>query len=96
MHRFHRYGANSSHKTFLPPSYEDLFESRVATDSPWYTEAGILEVVIKALDLDATDPRDKIFAMLQFGRETRGLGMLPPELIPDYRMSTSEVFSSLT
>jgi hypothetical protein len=57
--------ANSSHKAFMPPIYEDFFESRVAIDSPWYTEAGILEVLVKGLDLDATDPRDKIFAMLQ-------------------------------
>lgn len=87
---------NSSHKALMPPIYEDLFDYRVATGSTWSTEAGILEVLVKGLDLDATDPRDKIFAMLQFGRETQDLTSLPPELMPDYHKPTAEVFSSFT
>jgi len=30
----------------------------------------ILDVFTKGLDLNATDPRDKIFALIQFGEET--------------------------
>jgi Heterokaryon incompatibility protein (HET) len=87
---------NSSYKALMPPIFEDLFDSRVATDSTWSTGAEILEILIKGLDLDAADPRDKIFAMLQFGKETRDLSLLPADLVPDYRKSTAEVFSNFT
>ena len=85
--------ANSSHKALMPTIYEYLFTSIDATDN---TEAGILEVLVKGLDLDATDPRDKVFAMLQFGAETRHQNSLALDLVPDYHKSTSEVFSSFT
>jgi hypothetical protein len=85
--------ANSSHKALMPPIYDYLFTSIDATDNK---EAGILEVLVKGLDLDATDPRDKIFAMLQFGTETRHQNSLALDLVPDYRKSTSEVFPSFT
>jgi hypothetical protein len=87
---------NSSHKAMMPPIYDDLFHARFATGSSQSMQNGILEVLIKGLDLDATDPRDKIFAMLQFGKETQNMGSLPLELVPDYRRSVSEVFSSFT
>lgn len=51
---------------------------------------------MKCLDLDSTDPSDKIFAMLQFGRETRDLNRLPHDLIFSYHKFTSEVFSTFT
>jgi hypothetical protein len=55
---------------------------------------GILEVVIRGLSLKATDPRDKIFAMLQFGNETSDLTSLPDIIRPDYRKkeTTTTVF----
>ncbi|KAF5877894.1 putative heterokaryon incompatibility protein [Botrytis fragariae] len=87
---------NSSHKAIMPSIYDDLFHARFATGSSQSMQNGILEVLIKGLDLDATDPRDKIFAMLQFGKETQNLELLPLELVPDYRRSVSEVFSSFT
>jgi hypothetical protein len=87
---------NSSHKAMMPPIYDDLFHARFATGNSQSMQNGILEVLIKGLDLDATDPRDKIFAMLQFGKETQNPELLPLELVPDYRRSVSEVFSSFT
>ena len=89
---------NSSYKALLPPIYQDIFTSRVSvnTTGGYSTELGILEILIKGLDLDATDPRDKIFAMLQLGKETETLDSLPAELIPDYRKPAPEVFSDFT
>jgi len=57
---------------------------------------GILDVFIKGLDLDATDPRDKTFALLQFGEETRNLEKLPSELRPDYHKTTVQVYANLS
>ena len=91
---------NSSYKALLPPIYQDIFTSRVSvsTIGGYSTELGILEILIKGLDLDATDPRDKIFAILQLGKETETetLDSLPAELIPDYRKPAPEFFSDFT
>ncbi|KIX93326.1 uncharacterized protein Z520_10969 [Fonsecaea multimorphosa CBS 102226] len=92
---------NSSYKAQLPPIYQDIFDSlssRVWRDSftGSSTELGILEILIKGLDLDAEDPRDKIFAMLQFDQETADLGSLPAEIVPDYRKAAPEVFGNFT
>lgn len=56
----------------------------------------IIDVLVAAHDLDATDPRDKIFAVLQFGSETSDTEHLPPEVRPDYRKSVTEVFVDFT
>lgn len=62
---------NSSYKVLLPPIYEEIFSSRVSqADGDISTGLSILEILIRGLDLDSTDPRDKLFAMLQFGKET--------------------------
>jgi hypothetical protein len=89
---------NTSYRALLPPIYEDIFTSRVSTSTTgaYSTELGILEILVKGLDLDSTDPRDKIFAMLQFGKETRDLDSLPIDLNPNYYKTPSEVFSSFT
>jgi hypothetical protein len=89
---------NSSYKALLPPIYQDIFTSRVSVNTTVgsSTELGILEILVKGLDLDATDPRDKIFAMLQFGKETGTLDSLPTDLIPNYRKPAPEVFSDFT
>jgi hypothetical protein len=87
---------NSAYRALMPPIFDDLFGSRTQTEGGWSAEVGILEVLIKGLDLDATDPRDKIFAMLQFGSETRDPGSLPPDLVPDYSKPAAEVFLRFT
>lgn len=56
----------------------------------------IIDVLVAAHDLDATDPRDKIFAMLQFGSETGNTENLPLAVRPDYRKSVTEVFVDFT
>jgi hypothetical protein len=54
----------------------------------------ILQVFLAALDMKATDPRDKLFALLSFGRETRS--SIPPALRPDYTKSVSYVMADFT
>ena len=56
---------------------------------------GILPILIKSHALEATDPRDKIFAILQFGEDSRDVAALPREIRPDYGKSTLKVFSDL-
>lgn len=90
--------ANSAYKVLMPPIYDDFFRNRVVVKekTSWSTKIGILEILVKGLDLDATDPRDKIFAMLQFGEETQDLNPLPPELLTDYHKSVVDVFADFT
>lgn len=87
---------NGPHKIRLPPIYDDLFHAKIASGSARLMQLGILEILIKGLDLDATDPRDKVFAILQFGKETQDMSLLPSDLVPDYRKPASEVFASFT
>lgn len=56
----------------------------------------ILEALLGGLDMEATDPRDKIFALLSFGEETHNISQLPPQARPSYEKNTIEVFSDFT
>lgn len=47
-------------------------------------------------DRDVTNPRDRIFALLQFGTETHDVERLPLEIIPDHRKSIVHVFITFT
>jgi Heterokaryon incompatibility protein (HET) len=89
---------NSAYKALIPPVFEDIFASKASTSlgDSCSTTLGILEILVKGLDLDATDPRDKLFAMLQFGKETGAVEELPDELLPNYQKSIVETFSDFT
>lgn len=50
----------------------------------------------EGLDFQATDKRDKVFAMAGMAEETAQLETLPQELAPDYRKTTSQVFIDFT
>ncbi|KAK3355927.1 heterokaryon incompatibility protein-domain-containing protein [Neurospora tetraspora] len=52
--------------------------------------------LLGGLDMEATDPRDKIFALLSFGEETHNISQLPPQARPSYEKNTIEVFSDFT
>uniref|UniRef100_A0A8H7K7H6 Heterokaryon incompatibility domain-containing protein n=1 Tax=Bionectria ochroleuca TaxID=29856 RepID=A0A8H7K7H6_BIOOC len=56
----------------------------------------ILSIVLEGLDLQATDPRDKIFALLIFGHETHHIATLPTLLRPDYTKSAGRVYADFT
>lgn len=56
----------------------------------------ILDVFLKALDLKATDPRDKLFALLAFGHETKDASTIPRLLRPDYNKPLVNVMADFT
>lgn len=56
----------------------------------------ILNIFLDGLEFNATDPRDKLFALLGFGDETNGLGTLPPAIRPSYEKPANEVFADFT
>ena len=56
----------------------------------------ILEVFLKALDLKATNPRDKLFALLAFGHETCEADRIPSLLRPDYSKPLENVMADFT
>jgi len=56
----------------------------------------ILTVLIAAHSMQATDPRDKVFAMLVFGEETHHIGNLPDEVRPNYEKNVIQVYADFT
>ena len=56
----------------------------------------ILDVFLEGLELNSTDPRDKLFALLGFAEETSDLYSLPPAIRPNYGKPTNEVFADFT
>ncbi|KAK8016294.1 heterokaryon incompatibility protein-domain-containing protein [Apiospora rasikravindrae] len=56
----------------------------------------LLEILARSRAFAATDPRDKIFALLSFGEETFDIEALPPRLKPDYAKSSSDVWKDVT
>ncbi|KAI0836854.1 heterokaryon incompatibility protein-domain-containing protein [Hypoxylon sp. FL0890] len=87
----------SATKALMPPFFDKLFKSKVTEENGISsTSIEILDVLIQGLDLDTTDPRDKLFAILQFGRETWKLDSLPLTIMPNYNRSTPEVFALFT
>ncbi|KAI1098463.1 heterokaryon incompatibility protein-domain-containing protein [Jackrogersella minutella] len=54
---------------------------------------GILEIIVKAHSLKATDLRDKLFALLQFADESMDVPNLPPIIAVDYSKPPVKVFT---
>ncbi|KAK7985062.1 heterokaryon incompatibility protein-domain-containing protein [Apiospora saccharicola] len=56
----------------------------------------LLDILARSRAFAATDPRDKIFALLSFGEETHNIEALPPRLKPDYAKSSCDVWKDVT
>ena len=89
----------------LPPFlWIRLRQAAAAAHSPEPARLPLLDLIAKGRAFRATDPRDKVFALLSFGAETSGggeagdgdLGGLPPRLRPDYAKSPAAVWRDLT
>jgi len=83
-----------------PPLWASLFSigrtvSEGLSVSP-SSRLDILDMAIRGLDLMASDPRDKIFALLTFGKETYEIASLPSTVRPDYSKSVDRVFCDFT
>ncbi|TVY68799.1 Heterokaryon incompatibility protein 6 OR allele [Lachnellula suecica] len=60
------------------------------------TLPGILDVFLDALDLKATDPRDRLYALLSFASETNVPESLDKLIKPDYNKPVGHVFADFT
>ncbi|KAK8194552.1 heterokaryon incompatibility protein-domain-containing protein [Phyllosticta capitalensis] len=56
----------------------------------------ILDVFVDAMDLKASDRRDKLFALLSFGFDTQNRKSRPKELMPDYKTDAKCLFAKFT
>ncbi|KAI0095420.1 heterokaryon incompatibility protein-domain-containing protein [Hypoxylon sp. NC0597] len=84
-------------RALMPPFFDKLFSSKITEEKGTLsTNLEILDVLVQGLELDATDPRDKLFAMLQFGYDTGNFDSLPSNIMPNYNRPTREVFSLFT
>lgn len=63
---------------------------------PQRSHRDILTLLIAGHDMKATDPRDKIFALLAFGEETHQIHALPRQVQPNYGKHTILVFADFT
>lgn len=57
---------------------------------------GVIEILVGGHDLDATDPRDKISVLLQFGTDMRDVEQLPTSIKPGYNKPAVTVFADFT
>jgi len=74
----------------MPAIWNTLTESHGKGPLP------ILEVFLKALDLKATNPCDKLWGLLSFGHETSEAAKIPPLLRPDYSKPVNAVMADFT
>ncbi|KAE8452941.1 hypothetical protein EG329_012128 [Mollisiaceae sp. DMI_Dod_QoI] len=81
----------------MPALFSDLFAITRSSNqghlgyAPQTPVADILDIVIAGLDLDASDPRDKLFALLNFAQPSNDSA-----LRPDYEKDVSTVFRDFT
>jgi len=73
-------------------SINDLKDTQETTNA----RMKILDLVLEGSVLNATDPRDKIFALLGLGEETHSKDEMLSLLRPDYSKITSQVYADFT
>lgn len=98
--------ANAGGNTVMPDLFAGLFTHSIHPDgaSPneylSYSKTSrtmpIIDVILRGLDLDATDPRDKIYALLSFGDETWNFDAQHALIRPDYTKSVARVYADFT
>ncbi|KAF5019388.1 hypothetical protein F66182_8588, partial [Fusarium sp. NRRL 66182] len=95
---------NTSQQRALAPIWKALKpkgETRQVPTTPIEQQdtrepSSILDVFFSGLDLKATDPRDKLFALLTFADETHDGSKLDHLLRPNYDKSKERVFADFT
>lgn len=90
--------ARSMGNLTMPAIFSTLFSVSVESSRISVTKGrseDLLPLFVDSLDLDATDPRDKIFALLSLWKDT-DLRQLPDELRPDYHKPPFQVFADFT
>ncbi|CAG9982216.1 unnamed protein product [Clonostachys byssicola] len=79
---------NIQSQTAMPAIWKRLRTNKELPD--------ILDVFLDGHDLRASEPRDKIFALLVFGNETHAVQNLDKLIRPDYNKSTEQVFADFS
>ncbi|KAJ3539484.1 hypothetical protein NM208_g5207 [Fusarium decemcellulare] len=93
--------------TLMPPIWETLRQERIARESslvssssgeqvPFTGGREILDALLDGMDLKASDSRDKLYALLPFGKETSIVERLDKAIKPDYNKSPETVFADFT
>ena len=91
-------------RTVIPDIHLQLFDSKKYTVDPLAREfsnprrvsmTDILDVLLYGMDLEASDPRDKVFALLGF-LDKESDEDLEDEIKPNYNKSVSRVFADFT
>lgn len=93
------YGKPDAAANMMPEIWKTLFHAPRDTNPFFVTpvpQLDILEVAVDGLDMRATDAKDKIFALLVFGKETHNVSGLPDLVRPDYRKSVVQVYADFT
>ncbi|KAI8938742.1 hypothetical protein NX059_004609 [Plenodomus lindquistii] len=73
---------------FLPELWLGLLHTRMPRG------LSMIELASRARDFKATDPRDKVFALLGLANDVGPLSTRPSGLIPDYSKTTVEVYTN--
>jgi hypothetical protein len=85
----------------MPSAGTELFTADVQSHNPQRigqpaARRDILTVVTCGLGMRAMDPRDRIFALLAFGKDTHNISDLPLLIRPNYTKSVAEVYADFT
>lgn len=75
----------------MPSIFTSLRDQATHKERP-----GILDVFLCGLELQATDPRDKLFGLLSFGHETFDTAQISFELQPSYIKPLARVLTDFT
>ncbi|KAL1387573.1 heterokaryon incompatibility protein-domain-containing protein [Phyllosticta capitalensis] len=78
-------------RSWLLPMWHTLLASLEDAFQP-----GILEILIGAMDFKATKPRDKLFALYSFARETSKIDEVGDDIKPNYEKTEPQVFADFT
>ncbi|KAI1427970.1 heterokaryon incompatibility protein-domain-containing protein [Xylaria sp. FL1777] len=104
QYRLEFYKSHYQPQVQMPPIWATLdrinldgtLQSDPAAHGPNSPES-ILDIFLNTLDLSATNPRDKLYALLPFGKETFSMRTeIPVELQPNYKTPCDEVYASFT
>ncbi|KAK8232543.1 heterokaryon incompatibility protein-domain-containing protein [Phyllosticta capitalensis] len=78
-------------RSWLLPMWHTLLSSLGSAFQP-----GILGILIGAMDFKATKPRDKLFALYSFARETSKIDEVGDDIKPNYEKTEPQVFADFT
>ena len=82
----------------IPTLWTRLTRATLGNEEPDDSLPPILDLSVEALDLEASDPRDKIYALLSFGKETSSIphSSLPGGIRPEYGKPLKRTFADFT